>query len=229
MRLFLDSAETDQIRKYAAWGVVDGVTTNPSLVAKSGRVHEEVIEEICSIVDGPVSAEVVATDPDGMVGEGERLASIHENVVVKVPLTPAGLVAARALAERGHRTNVTLCFSANQALLAAKAGATYVSPFVGRLDDVGQRGMDVVADILAVFRAYPSIRTQCLVASVRHPEHVREAAKMGAHVATVPPKLLDSLAQHPLTDKGLAAFLADWEKSKSSAPARRPLGAPKPA
>jgi transaldolase len=221
MKLFLDSAEVGEIRKYAAWGVVDGVTTNPSLVAKSGRVHEEVVEEICGLVDGPVSAEVVATEVDGMVAEGERLASIHENVVVKVPLTPAGLVAARALAERGHRTNVTLCFSANQALLAAKAGATYVSPFVGRLDDVGQRGMDVVADILAVFRAYPSIRTQCLVASVRHPEHVREAAKMGAHVATVPPKLLEALVAHPLTDKGLAAFLADWERAKASLPARR--------
>jgi transaldolase len=216
MKLFLDSAEVDLIRRYAAWGVVDGVTTNPSLVAKSGRVHEEVIEEICAIVDGPVSAEVVATDADGMVREGERLAAIHENVVVKVPLTEAGLVAARALGERGHRTNVTLCFSANQALLAAKAGATYVSPFVGRIDDVGQRGMDVVADILAIYRSYPSIRTQCLVASVRHPEHVREAAKMGAHVATVPPKLLDALVSHPLTEKGLAAFLADWAKTGQS-------------
>lgn len=215
MKLFLDTAETDEIRKYVPWGVVDGVTTNPSLVAKSGRVFEEVIREICSIVDGPVSAEVTATDTDGMVREGVRLAAIHPNVVVKVPLTAPGLVATRLLSERDIRTNVTLCFSANQALLAAKAGATYVSPFIGRLDDVGQRGMDLIADVLAIYRAY-SIPTQVIVASVRHPEHVRESAKMGAHVATVPPKILDSMVGHPLTDKGLAAFLADWEKAKKA-------------
>lgn len=224
MKLFLDSADVGLLRRYASWGVVDGVTTNPSLIAKSGRVHEEVVEEICAIVDGPVSAEVLATDADGMISEGERLAALHENVVVKVPLTEAGLIAAKALGERGHRTNVTLCFSANQALLAAKAGATYVSPFVGRLDDAGQRGMDVVADILAVYRAYPSIRTQCLVASVRHPEHVREAAKMGAHVATVPPKLLDLLVAHPLTEKGLAAFLADAEHARAATKPRAVAG-----
>src|SRR5262245_53619091 len=201
MKLFLDTAEVDEIRRYVPWGVVDGVTTNPSLVAKSGRVFEDVIREICGLVDGPVSAEVVAVDPEGMVREGIHLAAIHPNVVVKVPLTPAGLVATRALSERDIRTNVTLCFSANQALLAAKAGASFVSPFIGRLDDINQRGLDVIADILAVFRAYPSIRTECLVASVRHPEHVREAAKMGAHVATVPPKILDAMVGHPLTDK----------------------------
>ncbi len=220
MKLFLDTAEVDQIRRYVPWGVVDGVTTNPSLVAKSGRVFEEVILEICGIVDGPVSAEVTATEAEGMIREGVRLAAIHPNVVVKVPLTPAGLVATRALSEREIRTNVTLCFSANQALLAAKAGASYVSPFIGRLDDINQRGLDVIADILAIYRAYPSIRTECLVASVRHPEHVREAAKMGAHVATIPPKILDAMVAHPLTDKGLAAFLADWEKAKTAAPAR---------
>jgi transaldolase len=220
VKLFLDTAEVDDIRKYVPWGVVDGVTTNPSLVAKSGRVFEEVIREICGIVDGPVSAEVTATDAEGMVREGVHLAAIHPNVVVKVPLTPAGLVATRALSDRDIRTNVTLCFSANQALLAAKAGASFVSPFIGRLDDINQRGLDVIADIMAVFRAYPSIRTECLVASVRHPEHVREAAKMGAHVATVPPKILDAMVSHPLTDKGLAAFLADWEKAKRAAAAR---------
>lgn len=214
MKLFLDSAEVDQIRRYVPWGVVDGVTTNPSLVAKSGRVFEDVIREICGIVDGPVSAEVTATDAEGMVREGLRLAAIHANVVVKVPLTEAGLVATKAFGARGVRTNVTLCFSANQALLAAKAGASFVSPFIGRLDDIGQRGMDLVADILAIYRAYPHLRTEVIVASVRHPEHVREAAKLGAHIATVPPKLLDLLVGHPMTDKGLAAFLADWEKAK---------------
>ena len=222
MKLFLDTAEVDQIRAYVPWGVVDGVTTNPSLVAKSGRVFEDVIREICGIVDGPVSAEVVATDAEGMVREGIRLAAIHPNVVVKVPLTPAGLVATRTFSERDVRTNVTLCFSANQALLAAKAGASFVSPFIGRLDDVGQRGLDVIEDVMAIYRAYPSIRTEVIVASVRHPEHVREAAKMGAHIATVPPKLLDQMVGHPLTDKGLAAFLADWEKAKRSLEASRP-------
>lgn len=216
MKLFLDSAEVSHIRRYVPWGVVDGVTTNPSLIAKSGRVFEEVIAEICGLVEGPVSAEVVATDADGMVAEGVRLAAIHDQVVVKVPLTEAGLVATRRLAAKGLRTNVTLCFSANQALLAAKAGATFVSPFIGRLDDVGQRGMDLIADVMAIYRAYPTIRTEVIVASVRHPEHVREAARLGAHIATVPPKLLDQLVAHPLTTKGLADFLADWEKAKKT-------------
>src|SRR5262245_57474642 len=185
MKLFLDTAEVDEIRRYVPWGVVDGVTTNPSLVAKSGRVFEDVIREICGIVDGPVSAEVTATDADGMVQQGLKLAAIHKNVVVKVPLTEAGLVATRAFAGRGVRTNVTLCFTANQALLAAKAGASFVSPFIGRLDDINQRGMDVIEDIMAIWRAYPSIETEVIVASVRHPEHVREAAKLGAHISTV--------------------------------------------
>ena len=220
MKLFLDTAEVDEIRRYVPWGVVDGVTTNPSLVAKSGRVFEDVIREICGLVEGPVSAEVTATDSEGMVREGIHLAAIHPNVVVKVPLTPAGLVATRTLSERDIRTNVTLCFSANQALLAAKAGAAFVSPFIGRLDDVGQRGLDVIRDVMAIYRAYPSIRTEVIVASVRHGEHVRESAAMGAHIATVPPKILDSMVGHPLTDKGLAAFLADWEKAKRGATAR---------
>jgi transaldolase len=219
MKLFLDTAEVDEIRRYVPWGAVDGVTTNPSLVAKSGRVFEEVVREICGIVDGPVSAEVTATDAEGMVREGVHLAALHPNVVVKVPLTPAGLVATRLLSERDIRTNVTLCFGANQALLAAKAGATFVSPFIGRLDDIGQRGLDVIADVMAIYRAY-GLRTEVIVASVRHPEHVREAAKMGAHVATVPPKILDSMVGHPLTDKGLAAFLADWEKAKKAVAAK---------
>ena len=221
MKLFLDSAEVDLIRRYVPWGVVDGVTTNPSLVAKSGRVIEDVIREICGIVDGPVSAEVTATDAEGMVKEGVHLAAIHPNVVVKVPLTEAGLVATRTLSERDIRTNVTLCFSATQGLLAAKAGATFVSPFIGRLDDIGQRGLDVIRDIMAIYRAYPAIRTEVIVASVRHSEHVREAAQMGAHIATVPPKLLDQMVGHPLTDMGHAAFLADWEKAKKSAAAAR--------
>ena len=220
MKLFLDTAEVDQIRRYVPWGVIDGVTTNPSLVAKSGRVFDEVIREICGIVDGPVSAEVTATDAEGMVREGVHLAAIHPNVVVKVPLTQAGLIATRTFSERDIRTNVTLCFSANQALLAAKAGASFVSPFIGRLDDIGQRGLDLVRDILAVYRAYPTIRTEVIVASVRHSEHVREAAIMGAHIATVPPKLLDAMVEHPLTEKGLAAFLSDWEKAKRGAPTR---------
>jgi transaldolase len=233
VKLFLDTAEVDQIKKYVPWGVVDGVTTNPSLVAKSGRVFEDVIREICGIVDGPVSAEVTATDSDGMVREGLRLAAIHKNVVVKVPLIEAGLVATKALTARGIRTNVTLCFSANQALLAAKAGASFVSPFIGRLDDIGQRGMDVIADIMAIYRQYPTIKTEVIVASVRHPEHVREAGKLGGHICTVPPKLLDQMVAHPMTDKGLAAFLADWEKAKKAvvpatpapAPAGRPVAA----
>jgi transaldolase len=213
VKLFLDTAEVADIRRFVPWGVVDGVTTNPTLVAKSGRVFEEVVREICGIVAGPVSAEVTALDADGMVKEGLRLAAIAKNVVIKVPLTAEGLVATKAFRERGVPTNVTLCFSANQALLAAKAGAAFVSPFIGRLDDIGQRGMDLIADILAIYRAY-AIPTEVIVASVRHPEHVREAAKLGAHIATVPPKILEQMVAHPMTDKGVAAFLADWAKAR---------------
>lgn len=213
MKLFLDSTDVDAIRAYASWGVVDGVTTNPSLIAKSGRVFEEVIEEICGIVDGPVSAEVTALDAEGMVEQGVRLAALAENVVVKVPLIPEGLKATKAFTEKNIRTNVTLCFSATQALLAAKAGATMVSPFIGRLDDLGQRGMALIEDIVLTFEQYP-ITTEVLVASVRNTEHVREAMLLGAHIATVPPKIIQGMVSHHMTDKGLAAFLKDWETRK---------------
>ena len=209
MRIFLDTANVDDIRTYAAWGVIDGVTTNPSLIKKSGRVFEEVVEEICSIVDGPVSAEVTEMDADGMVVQARELAKIHPNVVIKVPLIPEGLKATRTLSEQGIATNVTLCFSATQALLAAKAGATYVSPFIGRLDDLGIRGMELIEDIVQTYGNY-DYDTQVLVASVRNVEHVREAMLVGADVSTVPPKVLDKMIQHHLTDKGLDAFLADW-------------------
>ena len=218
MQIFLDSAEVDQIRKYAAWGVVDGVTTNPSLVAKSGRVFEEVIEEICQIVDGPISAEVTALDADGMIAQGKTLAAIHPNVVIKCPLVPEGLKATRALTDQEIKVNVTLCFSANQALLAAKAGATFVSPFIGRLDDRGERGMAVIEDIVRTFRNYPRFQTQVLVASVRNADHVRQAALLGADISTIPPKIMDKMVSHDLTDTGLEAFLKDWENAKKAAP-----------
>lgn len=216
MKIFLDTAEVEQVRQYAAWGIVDGVTTNPSLIAKSGRVFEEVIEEICSIVDGPVSAEVTAMDTEGMVAQGVRLAQIHKNVVIKVPLIPTGLAATAALTAKGIRTNVTLCFSATQALLAAKAGATMVSPFIGRLDDLGERGMGLIEDIVRTFRNYPRLKTECLVASIRNTDHVRQAALLGADISTIPPKILDKMVGHHMTDKGLAAFLADWENAKTA-------------
>ena len=219
MRIFLDTAEVGEIRKYAAWGIVDGVTTNPTLIEKSERVFEEVVEEICGIVDGPVSAEVTALDAGGMVQQGVRLSGIHRNVVVKVPLVPEGLKATKELSSRKIRTNVTLCFSATQALLAAKAGATMVSPFVGRLDDIGVRGMGVVEDIVRTYRNY-KYGTAVLVASVRSVDHVREAGLLGADIATLPPKILDLMVSHQLTDKGLAQFLKDWEaRATDPAPA----------
>ena len=210
MKIFLDTAEVAEIQKYAAWGIVDGVTTNPSLIAKSGRVFEEVVREICGIVDGPVSAEVTALDAPGMVAQGVELAKIHKNVVIKVPLIPEGLKATRELTRRGHKTNVTLCFSVTQAVLAAKAGATMVSPFVGRLDDVGVSGMELIEEIVTAFQNY-GIQTQVLVASVRSLEHVKVALRLGADIATLPPKILDLMVGHHLTDKGLAQFLKDWE------------------
>ena len=216
MKFFVDTADTAEIQTLAASGLVDGVTTNPSLIAKSGRKILDVIAEICAIVPGPVSAEVAATEYDGMIREANVLRAIAKNVTVKLPLTPDGLRACRTLSDQGTMTNVTLCFSAAQALLAAKAGATFVSPFVGRLDDIGQDGMDLIADILQIFDNYDALKTQVLVASVRHPIHVIEAAKLGAHVATLPPSVLRSLFNHPLTDKGLAAFLADWAKTGQS-------------
>ena len=214
MKFFIDTADVAEIADLAATGLVDGVTTNPSLVAKSGRKFIEVVEEICGLVSGPVSAEVTATQVDGMLAEGRRLARIAPNVCVKLPLTWDGLKACRALSSEGTPVNVTLCFSAAQALLAAKAGATFISPFVGRLDDIGADGMTLIEDIVAIYGAYPkTIRTEVLVASVRTPGHVIAAARLGADVATLPPALLRQLALHPLTDKGLAAFLKDWEKT----------------
>ncbi len=213
MKFFVDTADVAEIKLLAASGLLDGVTTNPSLVAKSGRAMRDVIAEICAIVPGPVSAEVAATDYDGMLHEARILRAIAKNVTIKVPLTPDGLRACRHLTNDGAMVNVTLCFSAAQALLAAKAGASFVSPFVGRLDDIGESGMALIADIMTIFRQYPYLKTEVLVASVRHPMHVVEAAKLGAHVATVPPAILRQLFNHPLTDKGLAAFLADWTKA----------------
>ncbi|MCH2394598.1 fructose-6-phosphate aldolase [Oceanibaculum sp.] len=216
MKFFVDTADTAEIGELAASGLLDGVTTNPSLIAKSGRKMADVIAEICAIVPGPVSAEVTATEADGMVAEGRYLAGIADNVVVKVPLTQAGLKACKTFSDEGIRTNVTLCFSAAQAILAAKAGATYVSPFVGRLDDIGQDGMELIADIVQIYANYPAFTTEVLVASIRNPVHVVDAAKLGADVCTVPPSTLRQLFNHPLTDKGLAAFLADWQKTGQS-------------
>ena len=213
MKFFVDTAEIADIKALAASGLLDGVTTNPSLIAKSGRRILDVVGEICAIVPGPVSAEVAATDYDGMMREAAVLRKIAANVTVKLPLTPDGIRACKALTDDGVMTNVTLCFSPAQAILAAKAGATFVSPFVGRLDDIGQNGMDLIADIVTIFDNYPAFKTEVLVASIRHPIHLIEAAKMGAHVATLPPNVLRMLYHHPLTDKGLAAFLADWEKT----------------
>lgn len=213
MKFFVDTADVAEIRALADLGMVDGVTTNPSLIAKSGRNILEVIKEICATVPGPVSAEVTATDAENMLREGRLLAKLAPNVTVKVPLTVDGLRTCRALADEGTMVNVTLCFSAAQAILAAKAGAAFVSPFVGRLDDIGQDGMDLIAEIVAIYANYASFKTEILVASVRHPIHVVQAAKLGAHVATLPPGVLRALFNHPLTDKGLAAFLADWAKT----------------
>src|SRR5258708_2349856 len=224
MKFFIDTADLAEISDLVATGLVDGVTTNPSLVAKSGRNFLEVVREICAIVPGPVSAEVAALDLPTMLAEGRKLARIAPNVTVKVPLTPNGLKACRALAAEGTMVNVTLCFSAAQALLAAKAGASFISPFVGRLDDVGATGMDLIREIVAMYRNSPAIKTEVLVASVRSSLHVVEAAKLGAHVATLPPSILRQMFAHPLTDKGLAPFLADWPNPAHSiltqAPAR---------
>jgi len=216
MKFFIDTAELNDIRELAATGLVDGVTTNPSLVAKSGRPFFEVLEEICEVIGGPVSAEVTATDFHTMLREGQRLAKVAENIVVKVPLTIDGLKACKALSGEGTMVNVTLCFSPAQALLAAKAGASFVSPFVGRVDDISGDGMQLIADICEIYGNYPNLRTEVLVASIRHPLHLVEAAKIGADVATVPPAVLRQLFEHPLTEKGLAAFLADWEKTGES-------------
>lgn len=216
MKFFVDTADVADIRSLSEAGLVDGVTTNPSLIAKSGRPMAEVIAEICAIIPGPVSAEVTATDHAGMLAEGRFLRGIAPNVTVKVPLTEAGLRTCRALADDGTMVNVTLCFSAAQAILAAKAGAAFVSPFVGRLDDIATDGMALIADIVKIYRNYPGFKTEVLVASIRHPMHLVEAAKLGAGVATLPPAVIRQLLKHPLTDSGLAAFLADWQRTGQS-------------
>lgn len=211
MKIFIDSGDIAEIQEAAAMGAIDGVTTNPSLLAKTGKPMRQVITEICRIVDGPISAEVLATDCDGIVSEGRQLAQLHPNVVVKVPLIVEGLKAVRVLASEGVKTNVTLCFSASQALLAAKAGATYISPFVGRLDDLSEDGMQLIEQICAIYSNY-DFDTQVLVASVRHPIHVVQSALLGAHVATIPFKVIQQLAQHPMTEAGLKKFLEDSKK-----------------
>ncbi len=216
MKFFVDTADVDEIRDLAATGLLDGVTTNPSLVAKTGRPFLEVVREICDVVDGPVSAEVAATDHETMLAEGRKLHQLAGNIAVKVPLTPDGLKTCRALADDGAMVNVTLCFSASQAILAAKAGAAFVSPFIGRLDDISRDGMALIADIVQIYRNYDDFGTEVLVASIRSPNQVAEAAKLGAHVATIPPGVLRQLFAHPLTDKGLEAFLADWASTGQS-------------
>ena len=215
MKFFVDTADTEEIRELADTGLLDGVTTNPSLIKKSGRSIFEVIEEICGIVDGPVSAETVATDHATMLKEGQKLSKIAKNIAVKVPLTIEGLKTCKALTGEGIMVNVTLCFSANQALLAAKAGASYISPFVGRLDDIDEDGMALIEDIRLIYDNY-EFKTEILVASIRNPLHVLKAARIGADVATIPAPIMKQLFKHPLTDKGLKAFLDDWEKTGES-------------
>lgn len=213
MKFFIDTANIDEIREAHSMGMVDGVTTNPSLIAKEGRDFEDIIKEICQIVDGPISAEVISTDTEGMVKEARHLAKIHDNIVVKIPMIVDGLKATRRLSEEGIKTNVTLAFSPLQALMAAKAGATYISPFIGRLDDLAQEGLLLVEQIVEIYSNY-AFDTEIIVASIRNPLHVLESALMGADIATIPFSVLAKLAAHPMTDKGLKAFLADWEKTK---------------
>jgi transaldolase len=217
VKFFLDTANLDELKKAASWGIVDGVTTNPSLIAKEGKPIEEQVRLICDIVDGDISAEVVTTEANGMITEGRHLAKIHKNIVVKCPLTRDGIKACSTLSKEGIRVNVTLCFSAGQALIAAKAGAYIISPFVGRLDDIGYMGMDLVRSITQIYRNY-GFKTQVLAASLRSPTHVIESALAGAHIGTMPFKVLDQLFNHPLTDKGLEQFLKDWGKVFHEAP-----------
>jgi transaldolase len=218
MKIFVDTADLDEIRELASWGITDGVTTNPTLVKKSGRSFNEIIEEIFKIVDGPISLEVVSEDADGMVKEAKGLVSkvsqkYRKNVAIKIPITPEGLKAVKKLKEEGIKTNVTLIFSANQALLAAKAGATFVSPFIGRLDDIGQEGMQIIEEIMEIYVNY-DIETEVIVASIRHPIHVIDAARIGADIATIPPDVIRKMAKHSLTDVGIKKFLKDWGKVK---------------
>ena len=212
MKIFIDTANIDEIKKANEWGVIDGVTTNPTLVAREGKDFRTVIDEILDVVDGPISVEVISTDAEGMVKEAIETSQWSENVVVKVPMIPEGLKAIKILSDKGIKTNATLIFSANQALLAAKAGATYVSPFIGRLDDLGQDGMQMVRDLVAIYNLY-GIKTEIIVASIRSPMHVMESAKAGAHIATIPFGVIEKMFKHPLTDSGLDSFLSDWEKS----------------
>ena len=211
MKIFLDTANVEHIREASSWGIIDGVTTNPTLIAREGRDFREVVSEICSIVDGPISAEVVSMESSEMVTEAQELAKIHKNIVIKVPLMPEGLKTLKQLKTLGISSNATLVFSPNQALLAAKAGATYVSPFIGRLDDLGHIGMDVVRDIMIIFENY-NFETQVIVASIRNPVHVIDAALAGAHISTVPWAVLQKMVKHTKTDEGIKSFLADWEK-----------------
>src|SRR5215469_7801996 len=220
MKIFLDTANLDELRKGAQWGIVDGVTTNPTLIAKEGKPIREQIAAICDIVDGPISAEVIATEAKEMIREGRENSKIHKNVVVKCPLTRDGIEATSALSKEGIRVNVTLCFSPAQALIAAKAGAYIISPFVGRLDDIGQTGMDLIRSIVTIYKNY-GFKTQVLAASMRSPTHVIDAALAGSHIATMPLKVLDMLFNHPLTDKGLDQFLKDYAKVFQEAPAAR--------
>lgn len=214
MKFFIDSANIDEIREAASLGILDGVTTNPSLVAKEGKNFRQLLDEILAIVDGPVSAEVVSTDHEGIVREARELAAIHENIVVKVPLIREGLKAVRQVSDEGIKTNVTLCFSPTQALLAAKAGATYISPFIGRLDDISHDGMELIQQIVTIYQNY-GYKTEVLAASIRHPLHVLQAALMGADVATIPFKIIDQMFKHPLTESGLERFLDDWKKNEA--------------
>jgi transaldolase len=211
MKIFIDTANLDQIKEINSWGILDGVTTNPTLVAKEGCDFESRVRDICQVVDGPISAEAVSMEADGMVKEARQLSKIHKNIIVKIPMTAEGLKAVKVLSKEGIKTNVTLVFSPNQALLAAKAGATYVSPFVGRLDDISHDGMALVRDIVTIFRNY-EFKTQVIAASMRHPVHVTEAALAGAHVATIPYDVLKKMLKHNLTDEGIQKFLKDWEK-----------------
>jgi transaldolase len=215
MKIFLDSANLESIRKFNDMGLLDGITTNPSLMSKEGGNPKDVMQEITKIIKGDVSLEVVSTEYSGMIEEGKRLRQYGENVVVKVPMTSDGLKACKSLTSEGIPVNITLVFSPNQALLAAKSGAKYVSPFIGRLDDIGQDGMNLIRDIKTIFNNYPEFKTQILVASIRHPIHVIDAAKIGADVVTLPPAVLDKMLQHPLTDIGLENFLSDWKKLKT--------------
>ena len=213
----MDTADVDEIREIAAWGILDGVTTNPSLIKKSGRDFKQVVAEIASICDGPISAEVTALDTEGMIEQGLHLKSeLPENVIIKIPCTPEGLAATKVLTDKGIKTNVTLIFSASQALMAAKAGATYVSPFIGRIDDTGHDGMNLIAEIMNTWANYPDIETKVLAASIRHPTHVLECIQLGAHTATMPAKIFRQLMAHPLTDKGLDGFMKDWAEVEAA-------------